>query len=407
MDTIQRKTIVAVVAGALALGAAAPAAANRVEFAAGEQFVEPQAADFSRTGERYWTDHRDLSAYTPGTWRTLKRRRATLTVHLRYMRDFGPVPAGMPRHDDVWPIIRGARRHDVPIIAWLVVPYTDGYWAHEANVAQTRAAVQAYYGWAKRKGVEAKAILLDLESSIGDTRTLTQLRTNPGAVISMFRRNADPAAQCATSRAYQDLVDDIHAHGYRAAAAAHPFVLDDLLNGDMALSDGLNLPLFRPGQFDEIGFMTMRGVYVGFTGEDPGPSLQASYAQTLDRYYPGAMLVLGVLGEGPLSTLDATVADARAVATVSSEPIGSYSLETTFKAFGVAGVRAVLRAAGSPYSGADVERISAPSNGTSASRSLLSVLDGMVGVGTPLAGPSTGAASQTPTAWPPPPTCID
>ena len=383
----------------------AAAAANRVEFAAGEHFIEPQAADFSRTAEQYWTDHRDLSAYTPRTWRVLARKKATLSVHLRFMRDFGPVPAGMARHDDVWPIIRGARRHGVPIIAWIVVPFADGYWAHEANLAITRRAVETFYRWAEREGVKAKGILIDLESSIADTTTLTRLRQDPGGVIQMLRRNADPAAQCLAGRGYIELADDIRAHGYRASAAAVPFALDDLLNGDTALSDGLNLPLVRPGDFDELGFMTMRGVFEGLAGDDPGPSLQASYAATLDRLFPGAGLVMGVLGDGPLATLDAATGDARAVATVSSEPIGAYSLESTFETFGTAGVRAILRAADDPYSPAE-SGILASSPATESSRALLATLDTMVGLGTPLAGPSNAAPSQTPTPWPPPPSCL-
>ncbi len=332
MPDIAVKVILACVALLLAL--APSAGANRIEFAAGEHFVEPQAADFSRTAERYWTDHRDLAAYTPRMWRLLRRTRAALTVHLRYERDFGPVPAGMNRHDDMWPIIRGAREHGVPIIAWIVVPYAEGYWASETSLAITRRAVETFYRWANRKRVRAKGILIDLESSIADTATISRVRQDPAALIQMFRRNADPAAQCLAGRGYAELAGDIRAHGYRAVAAIHPFLLDDLLNGDAALSDGFNLPLVRPGTYDSLGFMTMRGVYEGFTGEDAGPSLQASYAATFDRLFPGAGLVMGVLGDGPLATLDAATGDARAVATVSSEPIGAYSLESTTRPSG-------------------------------------------------------------------------
>jgi hypothetical protein len=378
------------------------AAANTVEFAAGEQFLEPQPGDFGRNLDAYYTDHRDLSAYSPRMWRLLRREHATLTVHLRYGRDFGPVPEGFSRARDVRPILRGARRHRVPLVAWIVVPYADGYWAHEGNADLMRQAVSAYFPWAKRHRVRARAVLLDFEASIQDTHTVYHLRDDPAAVVELFRRNADPADQCAVAASYADLVDAIHARGLEAAVAAYPFVLDDVLNGDVALSDGLGLPLLVPGMFDSVGFMTMRAVYLGIAGADPGPSLQASYAETIDAHFPGSSLVLGVLGQAPYGTVDAVVEDARTVATVSRAPVGMYSLESLFGALGLRGVRAALRGARTPFAEADAARVTAVSDATRDDRALLATLDAMVGVGTPLAGPSNGKPLALPNPWPAP-----
>lgn len=394
--------MIAILVLALLALSVAPAHANPVELAAGEQFVEPQAGDFSREDDAYYTDHRDLSAYTPKAWRALRRSGATLTVHLRYARDYGPVPKRFHRTRDVLPILRGARRHRVPVIAWLVVPYADGYWAHEGNAALMRKAVAAYFPWARRHRVRAKGVLIDLEASIQDTRTVFHLRDDPAAVIEMFRRNADPVEQCSVAARYVELVDAIHAHGLEARAAAYPFVLDDVENGDVALSDGLNLPLLLPDVYDKVGFMTMRLVYEAITGEDPGPSLQSSYAATLDARFPGSSLVLGVLGQDPYAALDTVVEDTRTVATVSREPIGMYSFETLVGAFGVRGLRATLRAAGRPFMGADATRVTTESDATRNDRTLLSTLDRMVATGTPLAQPSHGDAPTLANPWPGP-----
>lgn len=394
--------IALVLALVVGLGFVAGAEANPVEFAAGEEFVEPQPGDFTRDANAYYTDHRDLSAYTPKAWRVLRRSGAVLTVHLRYKRDYGPVTEGFKRTRDVLPVLRGARRHEVPVIAWIVVPYADGYWAHEANAALMHEAVAAYFPWARRHGVRARGVLIDLEASIQDTRSVFHLRDDPGAVVELFRRNADPVGQCATAREYERLVDVIHARGLEARAAAYPFVLDDVLNGDVALTDGLNLPLLKPGVFDLVGFMTMRAVYLGITGQDPGPSLQASYARTLDAHFPGSGLVLGVLGQDPYTTLDSVVEDARTVATVSRAPIGMYSFESLVGAFGVRGLRATLRAASAPFTGEDAARVTTESAATVNDRALLSTLDGMVGLGTPLAQPTHGAAPALANRWPDP-----
>ena len=165
---------------ALSFAIAAPAGAT-ITFAAGEEFYEAQATAPGRSPDVYFTDRRYLAPYSqPAFWRLLKRHKTTLAVHLRYKRDFGPVPAGHQRHDDVWPILKGARRHGVPIQAWIVVPYADGYWAHDGDLAQVRQAVDDYFAWAKRRHVHATGIQLDLETSIQDLHTLGNLRSDPG-----------------------------------------------------------------------------------------------------------------------------------------------------------------------------------------------------------------------------------
>jgi hypothetical protein len=390
-------------AGALvALAAPARAAAGIVSFATGEEFVEPQSADFSRSAGAYWTDHRDLRPYTPALWRLLRRHHATLAVHLRYERDFGPVPAGRTRHADVMPILRGARRHHVPIDAWLVVPYADGYWAHDGDAQLQAAAVDAYFPWAARHHVRARSVLLDLESSLQDTRTISHLRDDPVAVAALLRRNVHPDAQCAAARSYAGTVRAIRAHGLRATAAAYSFVLDDVSDGDVALSDGLNAPLFVPGEFADVGFMTMRSVLAQELGIDPGTSILGSYQQSIDRWFGGAgALDLGVAGTPPYDHLPTLLGDVRAAATVSREPIGMYSLETVWKSFGFAGVRAVVRAAGQPLHGPAAAAVTTTSPAAQSARAYVDAEDASIAAGTPLAELSRGAPPRAPDSWPP------
>ena len=248
---------------ALSFAIAAPAGAT-ITFAAGEEFAEAQATDSGRSPDVYFTDHRYLEPYSkPAFWRLLKRHHSTLAVHLRYERDFGPVPRGHQRRNDVWPILKGAHKHGIPIVAWIVVPYADGYFAHDGDADLTRRAVDDYFAWAKRRHVRAKAVQLDLETSIQDLQTIAALRSDPVSVGQVLRRNLEPAAQCAAAGRYADLVRSIRARGAGVVASAVPFVLDDLGDGNVALQDGLNAPLFTPGEFDEAGFMAMRTVLRG------------------------------------------------------------------------------------------------------------------------------------------------
>jgi hypothetical protein len=335
--------------------------------------------------------------YTPALWRTLARTRTRVTVHLRYGRDFGPTPPGMPRIEDALPLLRAARRHHVPVGAWLVVPYAGGYWAHERNAALQATAVRSFIACARERRVHVDGILLDLEASIQDARTFAASTSDPQTTMETLRANVGPGEQCAAIAAYARLAREIRAAGYRATVAAYPFLLDGIANGDLALMDGMNAPVPLPGTFDEVGFMTMRSVYIGSTGIDPGPSLQTSYQQTIERWYPrDGGLTLGVAGAAPYDDLDALVEDVRTVATVSRRPVGLYSLEGTVDAFGLRGLRRVIAAAHNPYKAAP--EITPQ---TRAARAYINAEDASVAAGTPPALVSRGQAPALPNAWPP------
>jgi hypothetical protein len=215
--------------------------------------------------------------------------------------------------------------------------------------------------------------------------------------MQALRANVGPGEQCAAMRAYAGLAREIRRAGYRAVAAAYPFILDDVADGDIALDDGLNAPVPLPGVFDEVGFMTMRSVYIGMTGVDPGPGLQTSYQQSIARWFPreGA-LSLGVAGTAPYDDLDTLVQDVRTVATVSRRPVDLYSLEGTVGAFGLRGLRRVIAASRRPFRSAPA--VSAQAR---AARAYVTAEDAGVAAGTPLALASRGQAPALPNAWPP------
>ena len=382
---------------AFALLCAPAGARGGLELAAGEQFVGVPTGSWDHTDASYFTERRDTRMYTPSLWRTLARSHTRIALHLRYGRDFGPRPAGAPRVADGLPLLRAANRHHVPVTAWLVVPYADGYWAHERNAALQFAAVRSFVAWARERRVKVDGVLLDLEASIQDARTFAASTKDPETTMRTLQANVGPGEQCAAIHAYGRLAREIRAAGYRATVAAYPFLLDGIANGDLALMDGMNAPVPLPGTFDEVGFMTMRSVYIGSTGIDPGPSLQASYQQTIDRWFPreGA-LTLGVAGTAPYDDLDALVEDVRTVATVSRRPVGLYSLEGTVNAFGARGLRRVIAAAHAPYPAAPDVTPQAR-----AARAYVSAEDAGVAAGTPPALASRGQAPALPNAWPP------
>jgi hypothetical protein len=391
-----RRGLLAAIAAFVLLCAPASARGG-LSLAAGEQFVGVPTGSWDHTDSSYFTQRRDTRAYTPALWRTLARSHTTLALHLRYGRDFGPAPAAVPRVADGLPLLRAANRHHVRVTAWLVVPYADGYWADERIAALQATAVRSFISWARARHVKVDGVLLDLEASIQDARTFAASTSDPQTTMQTLRANVGPAEQCAAIRAYERLAREIRAAGYRATVAAYPFLLDGIGNGDLALMDGMNAPVPLPATFDEVGFMTMRSVYIGSTGIDPGPSLQTSYQETIDRWFPreGA-LTLGVAGAAPYDDLGALVEDVRTVATVNRRPVGLYSLEGAVNAFGLRGLRRVIAAAREPYPAAPAVTPQAR-----AARAYINAEDAGVAAGTPPALASRGQAPALPNAWPP------
>lgn len=383
---------------------AAPARGHsRLIFAAGEEdstlsgFTSGKVA----ASRSYWSVRRDLHRYTPVVWRLLERNKAWLTVNIRWRRDFGPVPSGVPHFGELLPFLRTARRHHVGVIAWLTVPYGDGYWTTEDNLAEYRRVVRRFESWAARVRFHPKAVLLDLEAPLKDSATTSQALNDPMPAIRMLDRNVGPAHQCAAMQHVQQLAAGLQAHGYPAVAAAYPFLFDDITDSNLALSDGLDMPVPQPGAFREVAFMAMRSAYASLIGTDPGSSLLASYIAAMKRWYGRtATFSLGVAGDGPYQHhLGRLVTDVRLAAALTSGTVGVYSLERALKAYGSRGVAKLFAAVRHPLAGAALSRASAISPGTREARAILGTMNDMVTAGLPLATASRGSP-QLPTPWP-------
>src|SRR5207302_642703 len=152
-------------------------------------------------------NERDTSAYTKQVWSVLASERIPLGMHLRYKRDFGPVPAGLPKRSDGLKLVREANRRGVPVLAWLVLPFTDGYWSTEKNAAETAAAIEAFRTWRARHRLSFREIVLDPEMPIQTLgRFVTIFGGHPEALAQIYGLNIDPKTQCQAMRAYRDLV---------------------------------------------------------------------------------------------------------------------------------------------------------------------------------------------------------
>jgi hypothetical protein len=312
--------------------------------------------------DTYW-NRRDMHFYTPSLWRVLRHNRIPLYFNLRYRRDFGPIPPGMPRRHDALRIIRTANRLGVPVWGWVLIPYSDGYWAWEGAAGEHIRAVKALVHWAGEKHVQLQGLALDPEPRLRTPFEMTAAimgGSGGGAFSSVFEPTIDPARQCAAWRGYARIPRWAKRHGVRVSAAPMPAALDDIGDGSLALQDAADFILPK-APWDELFFQVYRSVFTYYSGHDPGPGIVSSYFRSAQREYGSVgQISLGSAGRGPYRRFATLLHDVRLAATLGAREVPIYSLERTLRAYGGPhSIGRLIQAARHPFRGAAATRSTA------------------------------------------------
>jgi hypothetical protein len=384
--------------GAIDAQVALPQQGTTIGFWAGEAVP---GTDWDSPGT-YWK-RRDLHAYTPYLWRVLRRNQIPLYFNLRYERDFGPVPPGEPHRHDALKIIRKANRLGVPVWAWVLIPYSDGYWAWEGAAAEHFAATKALVSWARKKRVRLRGIVLDPEPRVRtpfETAASIVGGGSDATLSAIFQQSIDPPGQCAAWHGYSRIVRWAKRHRVNIAAAPAPAALDDLKDGRLALQDATGF-ILPNAPWDELYFQAYRSVFAYYTGRDPGPGIVSSYLRSARHEFGSVgQISLGSAGRGPYRHFSSLLNDVRLAATLGAREVPIYSLERTLRSYG--GPRAVLRlvrAARHPFAGPAATKSTAPTARASKLRAAIHRSDVAATVNTPGVTASHGA-SLPPNRWP-------
>ena len=301
----------------------------------------------------YW-NRRDTRAYTPRLWSVLRRNRIPLYLNLRYRRDFGPIPPGMPRRGDGLAIIRKANRLGVPIWGWILIPYTDGYWAWEGAATEQFDAARALVRWTRMEGVRLRGLVLDFESPVLMPFEATAAIVSGGdtGFPPLFQQTIDPAGQCSALHEYARIPLWARRHDIKLAATPSPWALDDLKDDRLALQDAAEF-VVPNGPWHSLFFQAYRSVFAYYSGRDPGSGIVSSYLRSARRAFGNAGQVsLGSSGRGKYRRFSNLVHDVRLAATLGARQVPIYSLERTLRAYG--GPKSLIRlawAARHPFSG--------------------------------------------------------
>jgi hypothetical protein len=345
---------------ALGLGLLSPLVPARgtttIGFWAGESVP---GTDWNDPGT-YW-NRRATRAYTPGVWNVLRRRKIPLYFGLRYQRDFGPIPDGAPRLRDGLRLVRKANRLGVPVWGWILIPYSQGYWAWEGAAAEHFEAVKAVVGWARERKVRLNGIVLDPESPLNTPFEVSSAILGRGEELAtLFGGTIDPARQCDAWHGYREILFWARRHRIKLSAAPAPAALDDLEDGLLGLQDAAEF-IVPPGPWHELFFQAYRSVFDYYRGEDPGPGIVSSYLRSARHSYGRrGQVTLGSAGRGEYRRLENLVHDLRLLATLGARHVPIYSLERAVRAYG--GPRALAKmadAARRPFTGRTARRATA------------------------------------------------
>lgn len=369
---------------------------TRIGFWAGEAVP---GTNWSSPGT-YWK-RRDTHLYTPRLWDVLRHYRIPLYFNLRYRRDFGPVPAGEPYRYDGLRIIRRANRLGVPIWGWVLIPYSDGYWAWEGAAREELDAVRSLVRWARQKRIRLEGLVLDPEPPV-DTpaeRKTALFDSGNGAFPSLFQQTIDPGSQCVAWRAYARIPRWAARHRIRLAAAPMPAVLDDIADGRLALQDASQV-IVPQAPWDELFFQAYRSTFAYYAGHDPGPGIVSSYFRSArEEFGDAGQISLGSAGRGRYRRLSSLVHDVRLAATLGARDLPIYSLERALRAYG--GPSALIRlveAARHPFAGPREARATASTPQARSIRAAIQRSDGAAVAATSTLTAAAGAPAA-PNSW--------
>lgn len=338
---------------------------------------------------------RDNSAYTPATWDALQNGGGFLNFDLVYGADFGPTISGVNRRTDALPVIQEANRRGITINAWITVPLSKGTFANENNAATIQDAVKSFASWEAGNGLQFGKAILDMEFPTGYQPINDAITTgDTSGLKALASANIDPAHQCAAIHTYRQTISWAHANGVTLAGAPVFFALDDAEDGNLAMSDLMDLAPILP-DYDALYLQAYRA-----NGIDLGTGLVAQYyTEMQSRFGAKGQVSLGNTGEPPYNQVTPLVDDLRMLAAMGASEVPIFDFDSSVTTYGAAGISQILAAASDPMSATELAAAKQPSPLGTATRALFRGLDTWAGWTTPgitfLAG-----HPQVPNAYP-------
>ncbi len=124
-------------------------------------------------------------------------------------------------------VVRRLNTAEVPVIAWLLLPEEEGYWFNIDNFEKAAARYLHFKAWTTQFELQWAGIGLDIEPDINEVRQLAE-KKQPGSMLAILLQRFFSKKRVITAqRAYQALVDLIHADGYLVESYHLPLISEE------------------------------------------------------------------------------------------------------------------------------------------------------------------------------------
>jgi len=122
-------------------------------------------------------------------------------------------------------VVQKLNAADIPVIAWLLLPNSEGYWFNANNSAQAVARYAAFKIWTAENNLRWDGLGIDIEPDMREIQQIAEDRSKLPALIlgRLFDNERVHKAQAE----YIALVAQMRADGYRVESYHIPFIVDE------------------------------------------------------------------------------------------------------------------------------------------------------------------------------------
>jgi hypothetical protein len=142
-------------------------------------------------------------------------------------------------------VARSAAALGVQIEPWLTLSDADGYFANSTNATLFAATMRRLAQRWLDEGLPPWKVHIDMEMPIARAREFMKVveSADVDALTDFMRAGIDRPQYAQATEVYRELVDWLHAQGFKVALNVLPLVLDDYADGDDGLRQALQLPV--------------------------------------------------------------------------------------------------------------------------------------------------------------------
>ncbi len=122
-------------------------------------------------------------------------------------------------------VVKKLNRLGVKVVAWLLLPKSEGYWFNLDNFQQAALRYDAFKAWSTQHSLEWDGIGLDIEPDINVMMDLGKKKL--AMLPELFKKLMDGRRVKRAQEAYAQLVAQMHTDGYRVEAYHIPLIMDE------------------------------------------------------------------------------------------------------------------------------------------------------------------------------------